>query len=154
MNAEDAESAPLFFTATASEPGGTFSAFEVRPDGEAPREITNEGGATPTPRLELAAAPETGRVTLSINYTLDGDSYSATDFSVSFCAMDSISLAAGGDAFSFDDATPGRLAVDASGQAWINGKQASDKLVWSLEAIGPGVARIPEEDTGTTAHLT
>jgi hypothetical protein len=100
MNAEDAKGPPLRFTAAASEGGGTFTAFEVRPSGPPPAVAANAGGAVP--RLELVPARQTGAVTLSVGYTLRGKTYRSDPFQVSFCALGPLEPADGHWDRSFD----------------------------------------------------
>lgn len=150
MNAEDAESKPLRFTATASKPGGTFTRFAVRPVGAAPREIVNQGGSTA--RLELAAARGTEAVTLAITYQKDGKQHQA-EHRLELCAMDSIRFAGGYRDHTFDDSKPGRLEVRASAAAWHNGQEISPELTWRLEAMGSGTALDPGDATGASVVL-
>jgi len=150
MNAEDAQGETLRFTATASEPGGTFTRFAVRPVGDAPREIVNEGGSTA--RLDLAAARGTDAVTLAVTYERDGKQYQA-EHRLELCVMDSIRFAGGHRDHTFDDSQPGRLEVRASAAAWHNGQEISPELVWRLEAMGSGTTLDPGDATGGTVVL-
>src|SRR5690606_15797308 len=43
--------------------------------------------------------------------------------------------------------------VRAAARAWLNGADASDWLVWSLEGLGNGTERVPEEESGAEVAL-
>jgi len=61
------------FTARASTGGGAFGQWVVTPEGDAPRQLVNNGGATGT--LSLGVTRTTTRFTVAIAYTRDGRTY-------------------------------------------------------------------------------
>ena len=151
MNAEDTEGPPLRFGATASKPGGRFTAFEVRPSGKTPRVAANVGGAAP--RLELVPARETAVVTLSVTYTLAGKTYRSEPFQVSVCAQGEIEFADGTPDHAFDASAAGRAEIGVEGKAWLAGADVSEQIRWRLESMPAPTERSPEEARGARVTL-
>ncbi len=152
MNAEDAKGPALRFTAKATEPGGTFTAFEVRPSGPAPAVAANAGGVTP--RLELVPTRETRPVTLSVAYALNGKTYRSEPFQVSFCALGPIEPADGTWDRSFDGTSPGTAKLGFVGSALRDGADVSSQLKWELEEMPAPTKRSPNEATGARVAFT
>ncbi len=151
MKAEDPEGPPLRFGATASKPGGKFTAFEVRPSGKAPRVTANVGGAAP--RLELVVARETRAITLSVTYALAGKTYRSEPFEVPVCAQGEIEFADGTPDHTFDASATGRAEIGVEAKAWLAGTDVSDKIRWRLERMPVPTERAPEEARGARVTL-
>ncbi|MBA3343406.1 MAG: hypothetical protein H0T48_16445 [Gemmatimonadaceae bacterium] len=150
ISGEDAEGKSVRFTATASAKGGVFEAFTVKSSGKTPRVIANDGGAAP--RLDLAGSRETGATTLMITYTKDGKRYTA-EHAVSFCVMDSVTMADGFDDITFDDSDPGRAEFRVLSKASLDGTDVSSDIAWTLEAMKGGTELSPGEATGAAVTL-
>jgi hypothetical protein len=148
---EKGASGKLSYTARADKPGGTFTKFTVMPTGQSPTVVSNQGGAAP--RVELAATKTTGSATLTITYTKDGKSYTAPEFPISFCAIDRVEFPGNVRDFSFNSAQPGRAEVKPRSRAWLNSKEVSQQLEWTLEAMDRPTRLDPEKATGASVTL-
>jgi hypothetical protein len=109
--------------------GGTFEKFEVT--GGAPKISVNQGGTTPKLRLSGDAKASDKVKVVAVYKKADGGTEKSAPFEVSFCQVDKPSLkgAQNGRDYVFSNST---LTFDAEGKAWLNGKEASDQLKWSL----------------------
>ncbi|MBA2291467.1 MAG: hypothetical protein H0W15_03310 [Gemmatimonadales bacterium] len=150
IKGEEAEGKPVRFTATSSAKGGVFESFTVASPGKLPRVIANTGGAAP--RLDLAGSRETGATKLAIVYTKDGKRYTA-ERELSFCVMDSVTMADGFDDIAFDESDPGKVNIRVASRAWLNGAEISRELEWTLEAMNSGTELTPGTGTGAAVSL-
>jgi hypothetical protein len=105
-------------------------------------------------RITLEPTRETGAVTLTATYTLDGHETTATR-DVSFCVMDSLEYPEDARDFAFDKSEPGVLEVAAQARARYNGTDASKELAWTFEPIGAAstTKREPARPVGASAHV-
>ena len=140
------------FTARASTGGGAFGKWVVTPEGDAPRQLVNSGGATAT--LSLGVTRTTTRFTVAIAYTRDGRTYQSGPHTVTVCVVDSISTPDGAKDISFDDGKPGRAVVALLSRATVAGRAVSDDMRWTLEPIEDGTTLTPSEATGEKVSFT
>jgi hypothetical protein len=139
-----------------AEGGGTFEPFEVQSNGQPAEQVENQGGQTP--KLVLSGiAKATGKTTVVAVYTKDGKTTRSSPFAVSFCQVEKPEpvgrkvLHGFHDDYVFDEGDPGRVEIEAEGQAWLNGVDASEKLRWELSPNAGDFLR-PKE--AKTAHQT
>lgn len=133
LDADDPSGTTLVFTAGATRRGGQFSEFVVTPAGTAPEVLANDPGDTA--RLELSATKDTGPVTLSIRYELNGRRYEARPFRVEFCAMKAVELDDNQTDLAFDSSR-NELIVKARQEAWYNGQESNSRVRWEIDKIG------------------
>lgn len=152
LNEEEPAPKTADFSARASIPGGTFSRWVVTPEGDAPRELTNTGGATAA--LSVGVTRGTRRFTLSVSYTHEGKTYRSEPHAVTVCVMDSVYTADGIKDFSFTSGDPGRAVVDVRSRATVAGRDASPEIKWTLEPMNGGTTLSPAEATGSSASFT
>ena len=152
LNEEDPAPKTLGFTARATAPGGTFARWVVTPEGDAPRELTNAGGATAT--LSFGLTRGTRRVNLSVAYTREGKTYRSEPHTVTVCVMDSVDTPDGIKDFSFTGGDPGRVVIDMRSRATFAGRDASSDIKWTLEPMNGGTTLSPNETTGSAASFT
>lgn len=152
LEGETAAPKVLDFTARASRGGGTFGRWVVSAEGETPRELRNDGGATAG--LSLGVTRETRGVAVAISYSRDGKSYRSDPHAVTVCVMDSIATPDGATDISFDDGDPGRAVVRANSRASVGGRDASADIGWTLDEIEDGTTLAAGTAKGAEAEFT
>ena len=152
LEAEVAAPKVVDFAARASVSGGTFAKWVVTPEGAAPRELVNSGGAAGA--LSLGLTPETRRVALSITYTRNGKTYRSDPHTVAVCATDSLSTADGVKDFTFDAGNPGRAILELRTRATVAGRDVSREIRWTMERTDDLTTLSPLEATGAEASFT
>jgi hypothetical protein len=125
---------PRTFTAKTKTGGGAFEKWDVKATGGEPHVVENSGGATA--KLTLYGVGKlTGATAVTAVYRKHGKEFRSEPKTIHFCQVEKPELQAGSSGrnrkdFQYDATRQGTVEIAVEGKAWLDGEEASEKLLW------------------------